>query len=137
MSPDGPATPGEPRHDPWMDARVTRLEEDVGEIEAILRYLQPMIVRMDARMPEMATKADLMAVRTELKEDVAGVRLEVAGLRTDLMSVMAVVRMEAKADIVDVKIALADKPSRTYMWGNMIATVAAFACGLASLAILK
>ncbi len=62
MSPDGVTTPGEPPHDPWLDARVTRLEEDVGEIKAILRRLEPMIVRTDTRLLEMVTKADLAAV---------------------------------------------------------------------------
>ena len=141
MSPDGVAPPGEPEHDPWLDARVRRLEEDVGEIKAILRRLEPMIVRTDARLLEMVTKADLMAVRSELKGDIAELRVELKGdiaeLRTELKSEIAVVRIEAKDQISDVKIALADKPTRTYMWGIMTAMVAAFACGLASLAILK
>ena len=159
MSPDGVATPGEPSRDPWLEARVSRLEEDVGEIKAILRQLTPMIVRMDTRMAEMATKADLMAVRTELKEEIAALRTELKGdmanLRTELKGDMAgldgkmtklrseltvevvQVRAEAKNDWAEIKVALADKPSRTYMGGIMTAMVAAFACGLGGLAILK
>jgi hypothetical protein len=37
----------------------------------------------------------------------------------------------------DLKTGLADKPSRTYMWGVLTALLTAYACGLAALAILK
>ena len=148
MSPDGVATPEEAPHDPWMDARVTRLEDDMGEIKATLRRLEPMIMRIDATLPHLATKADLMGVRTELKEETAALRLELkteissvrtelASVRTELKTEIGSVRTELKTEIGEVKIALADKPSRTYMWGIMTAMIAAFACGLAGLAIVK
>lgn len=39
--------------------RVEVLEKDVGEIKAALGRLEPMIIRIDATMPFLATKADL------------------------------------------------------------------------------
>ncbi len=102
MSPDGTAPPGETPHDPWMDARVTRLEDDMGEIKTTLRRLEPMIVRLDAVVPHLATKADLTseisAVRTDLTREIAAVRTdltrEIIAVRTDLTSEIAAVRTE-------------------------------------------
>jgi hypothetical protein len=41
------------------EARLDRLEEDVREIKTILHELQPMIIRIDATLPHLATKAEL------------------------------------------------------------------------------
>ena len=101
MSPDGVARPDEPPHDPGMDARVSRLEDDLGDVKATLRRLEPMIARIDAILPHLATKVDLMDVRTELKTEIASVRIEILSVRSEL-----------KDEIADVKVALADKPSR-------------------------
>ena len=102
MSADGTvAPPPGPPHDPGMEARVGRLEEDMSEVKATLRRLEPMIVRIDAIVPHLATKAELEALRGEMR----------AGF--------------------------ADKPSRGYLWGILGALIAAYACGLAALAILK
>jgi hypothetical protein len=84
-------------HDPHTEARRGRLGRGVSDIKAILTRLEPMIVRIDAQFPHLATKA------------------EVAELRADI----------------------ADKPSRTYLWGVLAALLAAYGCGLAALAILK
>ena len=91
MSPDGVAPSGSEPHDPRMEMR---------EVKAILGRLEPMLIRMGARLeatpPHLATKA------------------EVAG----------------------VKAALADKPSKTYMWGILGVLLISYACGLAALAVL-
>lgn len=39
--------------------RVEGLEKDVGEIKATLGRLEPMIIRIDATLPYLATKAEL------------------------------------------------------------------------------
>ena len=150
-SPDGPPASDHP-HDPWMDARVTRLEEDVGEIKTTMRRLEPMIVRM---LSDMVTKSDLVAQRAELKdnmgalreglvnqraelkEEMGELRTSLATQRAELKEETAALRVELKSDIAEIKVTLADKPSRTYMWGIVTAMVAAFACGLGGLAILK
>jgi hypothetical protein len=45
------------------EARLDRLEEDVREIKATLRRLEPLIIRIDERLqtelPHLATKAEL------------------------------------------------------------------------------
>ena len=114
MSPGGTAPPGETPHDPWMDARVTRLEDDMGEIKATLRRLEPMIVRLDAVVPHLATKADLTseisavrtdltreiaAVRTDLTSEIAGVRTEIGMVRKELTAEIGVVRKEVTMEI--------------------------------------
>ena len=81
-----------------MDARLTRMEEALAEIKTLFT----------ATLPHLATKADLADVRTELK-----------------------------ADIAELKVGLAEKPSRTYMWGILAVLLTADACGFAGLAVLK
>jgi chromosome segregation ATPase len=146
-----------------MAARVSRLEEDVGEIKAALRRIEPMMVQMLAVIPHLATKADLKAdigsvrdemhslrtdlkddmnsLRTELKDDMNSLRMELKddmnSLRADMKADMNSLRIELKDEINDVRVALADKPSRAYMSGIVTAMVGAFACGLGGLAILK
>lgn len=134
MSPDGVAPSGPGPHDPSMEARVGRLEEDMRDVKATLGRLEPLMIRIDAQLqatlPHLATKADLAEVRTELKSDIAGVR-------TELKSDIAGVRTELKSDIGGLQTAIADKPSRTYLWGILGVLLAAYACGLAGLAVLK
>jgi uncharacterized coiled-coil protein SlyX len=54
---------------------------------------------------------------------------------------VTVARMEAKLDAtlphLATKADIADKPSKSYMWGILAALLTAYACGLAALAILK
>lgn len=42
-----------------IEARLDRLEEDVREIKAMLAGLVPIIHRIDATLPHLATKAEL------------------------------------------------------------------------------
>ena len=81
-----------------FDARAGRIEDALIEIKTLFT----------ATLPHLATKADVAETRTELKEDIA-----------------------------DVKVALAEKPTRTYMWGILAVLLTAYACGLAALAVLK
>jgi hypothetical protein len=122
-----PDTPVEPKADepyhPELRARVSRLEDDVHDMKAMMRNVEQIVLRIEATLnatlPHLATKAELADLRAETKADIAAARLaterEFAGLRADL----------------------ADKPSKTYMWGVLTALLAAYACGLAALAIVK
>jgi hypothetical protein len=76
--------------DPGLEARVARLEEDVREIKGTLAQMLPMLVRIDATMPHLATKAEL-----------------------------------------------AEKPGKAYLWSVMAVLLAAYAAGLAGLAVLR
>jgi hypothetical protein len=88
-------------YDPRMEARVARLEEDVREVKGILARIEPMIIRIDATMPHLATKAELTQLGSELRTE------------------------------------LAEKPSKTYMWGVLGGLIAAYAAGLAALAVIR
>ncbi len=102
-----------------MEQRVFRLEDDVRDLKSIAASIDGRFANMELRfgkmealftatLPHLATKADLADVRTELKEYIA-----------------------------EIKVGLADKPSRTYMWGILAVLLTAYACGLAALAVLR
>lgn len=44
---------------PSLESRVSHLEQDMGDVKSILAQMLPMIVRIDATMPHLATKAEL------------------------------------------------------------------------------
>jgi hypothetical protein len=46
--------------------RLDRLEQDVAEIRTTLGRLEPMIIRIDAMLPHLATKAELADLRTDV-----------------------------------------------------------------------
>ncbi len=58
-----------------MEQRVTRLEEDMQGVKAVLGRLEPMIVRIDATLaatlPHLATKAEIADLRGEMNEKFA------------------------------------------------------------------
>lgn len=70
-----------------------------------------------------------------LEEDMRDVKATVGRLE------MAIVRIEtlltATLPHLATKAELAEKPSKTYMWGILAVLLTAYACGLAALAILK
>jgi hypothetical protein len=124
VMPDTPVAPppGGP-YDPAVEERFSRLEEDVRDLKTIARDLDARGRRMEetlielktlftATLPHLATKADLANLRTELKEEINELR-------------------------VDLRVGLAEKPSKTYMWGILAVLLTAYACGLAALAVLK
>jgi hypothetical protein len=51
---------------PDLTVRVDRLERDVADIRATLGRLEPLIVRIDATVPALATKAELERTRGDL-----------------------------------------------------------------------
>ena len=103
-----------------MKGTMSRLELLVTEIKATL----------DTTLSHLATKAELSDMRAEMRVEganmQAGWKGELAQLRTEVADMRA-----------DLKTGLADKPSKTYMWGVLTALLTAYACGLAALAILK
>jgi hypothetical protein len=65
-------------HDPGMEARVERLEQDMREVKAALGRLEPMVVSIFAQMAHVATKAEFAALRGEMKAEAASLRGELA-----------------------------------------------------------
>ena len=115
--PDSHVENGAPApYDPRMEARVARLEDDMREVKAVLGRIEPMIIRIDAVMsvtlPTLATKAELAdlggSLRAELAEQGGSLRAE-----------------------------LAEKPSKTYMWSILGVLIAAYAAGLAAMAVIR
>ena len=92
-----------------LDAKVDRLDESVQRLEVGFVRLESMLA---ATLPYLATQ------------------MELTGTRADVESL----RIELKSDIAT---GLADKPSKAYMWGVLAVMLAAYACGLAGLAVLK
>jgi len=92
---------GQHPYDPGMEARVARLEQDMHEVKAVLTRIEPLIIRIDATMPHLATKAALAELGSELRAE------------------------------------LAEKPSKTYMWGVLGVLIMAYAAGLAALAVIR
>ena len=46
-------------YDPRLEARVSRVETDLGDMKRTLDELKVMVARIDAQIPYLATKADL------------------------------------------------------------------------------
>jgi hypothetical protein len=93
--PDIPvAGPAGAPYNPDMEARISRLEEDMREVKA------------------------------------TGARLEAAAIRIETMLSATLPHLATKAE-------LAEKPSKTYMWGILAVLLTAYGLGLASLAVMK
>ncbi|MFL5255530.1 MAG: hypothetical protein ACJ8AI_22060, partial [Rhodopila sp.] len=69
-----------PPYDLPMEDRVARLEEDMRDVKSLLSRLEPMIVRFDATLTSsltnLATKAEVADLRTEVTKEIAEVRTE-------------------------------------------------------------
>jgi hypothetical protein len=89
------------------DDRLSRLEEDVREIKTTLAGLVPLIHRIDAQMPHLATKADLTTGLSDLRTEIATVQVE-----------------------------LADKPGKLWLTTAIGVLLVAYTAGLAGLAAL-
>ncbi|HET8996217.1 MAG TPA: hypothetical protein VFN42_06075 [Acetobacteraceae bacterium] len=84
---------------------------------------------LEARVSRLETDmSEVKAVLVRLESAVTDLRVIVA--RIDAQINAQLPYLATKAD-------LAEKPSKTYMWGILGALLTAYACGLAALAILK
>ncbi|HET8996800.1 MAG TPA: hypothetical protein VFN42_09040 [Acetobacteraceae bacterium] len=94
-----------PSYDPLMEARVSRLEEEMREEKAARVRLEAAVLEiktiLTTVLPHLATKADIAVLRAEMRAE------------------------------------LAEKPSKTYMWGVLAVLLTAYGCGLAALAVLR
>jgi hypothetical protein len=85
------ADTGGPTREPELEERVGRLEADVADIKATLYRLAPLIDQLygslTATLSNLATKADLSDLRTELKSEIAELRLDVVQRPTRRLTV--------------------------------------------------
>ena len=117
---DNPVEPaGGGPYDPSLGQRVSRLEGEVQDLKAAMARVEQIVTRIEATLPHIATKAEVAAGQADMKVAVADLRAEM------------------KAEFGSVRADLAEKPSRTYMWGILGVLLTAYACGLAALAVLK
>ena len=84
-------------HDPVMEARVARLEEDMSEVKSLLyNQMLPLLHRIDERLNHTVTKADLNNM-------VADLRAENAQTRVDLTLSMNQLKNEVGTEISQFK----------------------------------
>lgn len=112
-----------PIQDHGLEARVARLESDVGhirsdvaDIKSTLNRLAPAIDEMRgflaARLPELATKAELNNLRAETKAGFADLR---AGNKGDLAQVRAETQAEfvaVRREMVEFRLEVVQRPTR-------------------------
>jgi len=144
-----PDTPVEPKDEapyhPALETRVSRLEDDVHDMKATMGRLELMVgeirATLNATLPHLTTKADLtemrMETRTELAELRAETKADFVALRLATNQTITELRVATASEFAALRADLAEKPSKTYMWGVLTALLTAYACGLAALAILK
>jgi hypothetical protein len=116
---------GEP-YDPRMEARVSRLEEG-------MRDVQSAIGRLDDRMGTLEERMG------RLEDRMSRIELAVAEIKAMLAATLP--HLATKAEVAELRTEMvagfADKPGKTYMWGILAVSLTAYACGLAGLAVLK
>jgi hypothetical protein len=95
-----------------MEARVSRLEQGIRDVQSAVGRLETTTGKLEERMA----------------------RVELAVARIEAMLSATLPHLATKAEIAA---GFADKPSKTYMWGILAALLTAYACGLAGLAFLK
>ena len=92
---------------PGIEVRVVTLENEMREVRAILGRMEPLLVRLDERTANLATKAELAEVRADLKAELAEVRsdlkAELAQVRSDVKAELAEVRSDVKAELAEVR----------------------------------
>jgi hypothetical protein len=89
------------------EARIDRIEEDVHQIAERLRGIELTLARIEATLPQFATKAELTGLRSEMTTGFADLRVEIAKM-----------------------------PSKTFLATAIGVLLVAYAAGLAGLATL-
>jgi chromosome segregation ATPase len=139
--PDTPiAMPERGPYDPSVEQRFSRLEEDVRDLKAIAVSIDGRFANFDARFTNLESRFDRFEARTtRVEEALIELKTMFAATLPHLATKadLADVRTELKEDIAEIKVSLAEKPGRTYMWGILAVLLTAYACGLAGLAVLR
>lgn len=130
-----------------LEVRVTRLEDDRHEMKSAISQmganaaqLNDRVGRVEASVGELNDRvARLDTNLATLTEHVSRLEVGVAEIKALLLATLP--HLATKADLAEVRIELltqiTDKPSKTYMWGVLAVLLTPYACGLASLAVLR
>jgi chromosome segregation ATPase len=135
------ADTGGPSQEPGLEARVARLESDVAhirtdvaEVKSTLNRLAPIIDEMrgflSAKLPDLATKAELVGLgsgtkaeladlHSETKEDFAEIRRRFADLRSENKAEFADVRRE----MAELRLDVMQRPTRRQAIFDVLAIV--------------
>jgi hypothetical protein len=108
--------------------RLGRLEHDVAEIKSTLVGLVPLIIRIDERLnttlPQLASASTVARIEATLPY---------VATKGELMAGLSDLRIEINA----VKVELADKPGKMWLATAIGLLIAAYAVGLAGLVVTK
>jgi hypothetical protein len=66
---------------------------------------------LTARLPELATKAEVIGLRAETQTQIAELRTEIADSRTETKTQIADLRTETKAEIADLRLEIVRRPT--------------------------
>jgi chromosome segregation ATPase len=138
-------------YDPSLEGRVVRLEEDGHQVTAAIAGLVTRFDRLETKVDHLDSRVDRLETKVD-RVDASVQRLELGFIRLESMLAATLPHLATKAELTttradlqgmltelksDVEIGFAEKPSKTYMWGVLAVLLAAYACGLAGLAVLK
>jgi hypothetical protein len=104
---------------------ATTIPDD--DIQATLRRLEPLIISIHATLPYLATKDTVTRIDATLTATLPTLATK-AELTTGLS--------EVRGEIAAVKVALAALPGKAYLWLVIGTLIVAYAAGLAGLALL-
>jgi hypothetical protein len=119
-----PLVGGDPgSHDPAMEARLARVESDIGhiksdisEINAVLGRLAPRIDEIYGKIPHLATKEDLTRHELATREDFARLELStkenIARLELSTKEDIARLELSTKEDIARLAAEIEKRPTR-------------------------
>ncbi len=107
-------------------------ESGGGNVDDILKRLglvETSVAEIRAVLPHLATKADLNALRAELKDEISSARAETQSVRTEVQGVrteVAAVRGEMRSEVNLLRADMNSMETRMIRWmiGTVIATTA-------------
>ncbi len=111
----------------------TGLRSEMGVVSAGIRAeMAAASVALRTEMSDLST-----GLRAEMAAASAAIRAEMSDLSTGLRAEMAGLRVDVHGKLGTLHEKLGNFPTKTYLWGVLGVLIAAYASGLAALAVLK
>jgi uncharacterized protein YydD (DUF2326 family) len=123
-----------PGREPDLTARVARLESDVAyirgdltEVKSTLNRLAPRIDEMlgflQAKLPELATKAELANFRSDSKAEIADLRSEIKTEIVDLRNETRTELADVRREMAGLRLEIMQRPTRRQSMFDIFAVV--------------